>query len=381
MRIAFVAPGYPYRGGISHFATRLAKEFSQAHECLFINFRRLYPEFLFPGKTQFDESDRKIEFESDRVIDSIKPTSWRKAGMIIRNWKPDGLVFHWWHPFFGPVYRRICVNAGKRVPKVAICHNVAPHDKGGLWKSAVRFGLRKMDGFVVHAHQEQAEINKLLGNTPTINLFHPIYDIFPGEDIPRSTARKKLGFRDEDRVILYFGLIRPYKGVEVLLDAVDKLGDVEGLKVLIVGEIYSNRQEITSKIAKLPRETVMLVDKYVHNEDVATWFRAADIVALPYISATQSGVVPIAYRCKRPVIVTNVGGLPDVVDAGKTGYLVEPSDPETLAEAVRRHFLELNNPDLTQGIEKKCRELSWERYTTDLTDFIAKLAEDNHVGD
>jgi glycosyltransferase involved in cell wall biosynthesis len=375
MKLAVIAPGYPYRGGISHFATRLAMELSRSHECLYINFRRLYLGFLFPGKTQYDDSIQRVEFDSRRIIESTNPLSWRRAGRIIREWGAEALIFHWWHPFFGPAYRGIAAAAGMGIPRIAVCHNVAPHEKGGLWRSAVKFGLQRMSGFIVHARQEANELKELLGDVPALTLFHPVYDIFPGEDMPKSTARERLGLSENDRVVLYFGLIRPYKGVEVLLDAAGRLKDVPGLKILIVGEIYANRQGIMAKLRKLPPDMVKLVDRYVLNEEVAVWFRAADIVALPYLSATQSGIVPIAYRCHRPVIVTRVGGLPDVVEEGVSGYLVEPADPEALAMAIRRHFIELHNPDMSVGIEKLSRSLSWERYAVELIDFMVDLGK------
>ncbi len=174
-------------------------------------------------------------------------------------------------------------------------------------------------------------------------------------------------------MVLYFGLIRPYKGVEVLLRAASKLKDVPRLKLLVVGEIYSNRQEIQRLTGQLPRDMVRLVDEYIPNEDVSVWFRAADIVALPYLSATQSGIVPIAYRCLRPVIVTRVGGLPDAVEDCESGYLIEPDNAEQLADTIRVHFIKHGNPDMSAGIDRLRKRLSWERYSEELVGFISQL--------
>jgi len=306
MRLAIVAPGHPYRGGIAHFGVRLAQELADqpaGHHCLYINFTRLYPNRLFPGKTQFDDSAAPVGFTSERLIDSIQPLSWRRAGRRIREWGAEAILFHWWHPLFGPCYRGISAAVGKSVIKVAICHNVAPHEKGRPRRSAARYGLRKMDGFVLHARSEINEIEGLLPGSTFVTLFHPIYDIFPGEDVPGEEARRRLNLNPEDKVVLYFGIIRPYKGVETLLEAAGQLSDMDNLKLLVVGEIYKGSDRIYRLVQSLPGRQVRLVNRYIPNEEVALWFRASDIVALPYLSATQSGIVPIAYRCLRPVIV------------------------------------------------------------------------------
>lgn len=375
MKLAFVAPAHPYRGGIAHFGVRLARELKNRHELLYINFSRLYPKRLFPGKTQFDESNLPVEFPTERKLDSISPLSWYTVGHRIRGWKPDAVIFHWWHPFFGPAYRGITMSLGKKTMRIAICHNVAPHEHGKLARQAVRYGLSKMNGFVVHSRSEERELDDLHLNNPRITLFHPLYDIFPGQDIPKSEARKRLEHESDDRIVLYFGMIRPYKGVDILLRAAEQLVDIPRLKILIVGEIYSGGTEIRRLIWKLPKGMVTLVDRYVSNEEVAFWFRAADIVALPYLSATQSGIVPIAYCCRRPVIVTCVGGLPDVVRNNETGYLIKPNDPEALADAIRKHFIKRGNPPMTAGIDAVCTELSWDRYSVELEHFIETIKQ------
>ncbi len=379
MKLACVAPGYPYRGGISHFATRLAIELAQRHECRFVNFTRLYPNLLFPGKTQLDTSRSVIKYPSERIIDSIYPPSWRRAGGSLRKWGAEAIIFHWWHPFFGPAFRAVSAGVGSRqVVRIAVCHNVAPHEKGGLWRRAAGFGLASMDGFIVHAQQEASQLDGLIRDNRRIVLFHPVYDVFPDEDLPMADARERLGLNADDKVVLYFGLIRPYKGVEVLLKAMAELKDrVPGIKLLVVGEIYSNRDSILRLVNSLPDGLVRLVDDYVPNEEVSTYFRAADIVALPYLSATQSGIVPIAYRCMRPVIVTRTGGLPDAVIDGESGYLVEPGNARQIAETVRKHFSQSGGVDMSGGITRMLHRLSWKRYADELDRFIRELKDNS----
>lgn len=373
MKIACVAPAYPYRGGISHFSVRLARELKLHSDFLFVNFTRLYPSFLFPGRTQYDTSSSRIELETERMIDSIQPSSWKRAGLRIRDWGADVLVFHWWQPFFGPAYRGIVRYAGRDPVKIAVCHNVLPHEKGALWKSAVKFGLSRMDGYVVHSRSETDGLRHLFPARPYLTTFHPIYDMFDGVDTSKSEARKRLGLDPDADIILNFGLVRPYKGVDVLLEACRYLKDISSVKVVIAGEIYSGKENIQSMIDHLPDGMVQLVDRYIPNEEVTLWFRAADIVALPYKSATQSGIVPIAYLCNRPVIVTRVGGLPDVVEDGKSGYLIDPDDPIELAEVIRRHFIEFNKPDMTAGTGRMAQRLSWSTYTRELIQFVDRL--------
>jgi len=373
MKLAFVAPAYPYRGGIAHFGVRLARYMSGRHSLLYLNFSRLYPAIFFPGKTQFDKSQSPLTFPNERVIDSLIPTTWLTAARKIRQWGADAVVFHWWHPFFAPAYRTIASQVSRRAASVAICHNVAPHEAGAFYRAGVRLGLGAMNGLVLHAQSEKDVLAQILPAKRHINLFHPVYDIFPGERIPKLVARNLLGLPPEARVVLYFGLIRPYKGVEVLLKAAQLLADIPDLKLIVLGEIYTNREQLLGLVETAPKGMVTLVDRYIPNEDVAAWFRASDLVALPYLSATQSGVVPIAYRCQRPVVVTNVGGLPDIVQPGESGYLVEPNDPTGLAEAIREHFVGRGAPDMTAGIETMCQKLSWENYAAELESFIYRL--------
>jgi len=378
MNLTCVAPAYPYRGGIAAFGARLAVELAQEHSIQYINFSRLYPGMLFPGKTQYDTSDTSIDFRSDRQLDSLNPLSWLRIGRRISKSNAEAIIFHWWHPFFGPAYREICRSSGKTITKIAICHNVLPHDKSTLWKRAVEYGLGRMDGYVVHSRSEISQVKQLRPNSPALDLFHPIYDVFPGENTSREEARNVLKLRQDARIILNFGLIRPYKGVDVLLNAMKTLDDVDRLMCLVVGEIYSDRKLIEKLVSEISPNRVRLIDEYIPNEQVALWFRAADIVVLPYRSATQSGVVPIAYRCNRPVIVTKVGGLPDAVIDGQSGYLIESGNPAQLAEAIRKFFSENDNPDLSKGIKQMCDRLSWSRYATETIDFIREISEDKN---
>jgi glycosyltransferase involved in cell wall biosynthesis len=362
LKLTIVGPSHPFRGGIAHFTARLATELSHSDEVDLINFTRLYPGFLFPGKTQYDESRDAITFPSARLIDSINPFTWQKTAEFLLSRNPDAVIFQYWHPFFGPAYRKIASSLPLNVPTISICHNVIPHDAGLAARVAARYALGCMTGYVVHAGSEQSDLRGLFDDPKVTLGFHPLYDTFPGQDVSKEDARKELGIAGDALVVLYFGLIRPYKGVDLLLEAALSLTDIKRLKILIVGEIYSEREKIQSALDRLPSGKADLVDSYVPNEKVARYFRAADIVALPYKSATQSGVIPIAYACRRPVIATRVGGLPDVILDGESGYLVEPGDAAALARAIRDQFLLFDNPPMEEGVLKMCQRLSWASY-------------------
>jgi len=373
VRIATVAPAYPYRGGIAHFGARLAQELNHDHQQLYLNYTRLYPNLLFPGKTQYDESSAPVNFNSERILDSINPLSWRRTANRIAEWQADVAIFHWWHPFFAPAVRATTNKLPRKITKLTICHNVAPHDGGTVRKQLVKYALSGMDGLIIHSTSEKSELKALLPNIPYRSLFHPIYDIFPGEEITKENARSALGIPQDTRMVLFFGLIRPYKGVETLVQAAKQLAGVEKLAIYIVGEVYSDGEQLRRDIASVPGGIVTLVDRYLPNEEVGAWFRAADLIALPYLTATQSGIVPLAYRYERPVVVTNVGGLPDVVMEGKSGYLVPPANPVKLANAIQRHFIELRNPSLIDGIRFMQNELSWKTYSSRLVEFATEL--------
>ena len=374
MNLTCIAPAFPYRGGISTFGMRLANELSLGHECDYINFSRLYPNVFFPGKTQFVDSSEKSDFESYRILSSINPASWIKVARYLRKTNPHALIFHWWHPLFGPAYRFSSLLLSRETVKIAICHNVIPHDAGFFWKFMAETGLSHMDGIVTHGNSEREKLEQLFPDKPCLNLFHPILDVFPGETISKSTARQKLGLSEEEKIALYFGLIRPYKGVEVLLKAIPLIEEIDDFKCLIVGEIYSNEKEIRSLINKCNPNQVKLVDSFIPNDQVSLWFRVADVIVLPYISATQSGIIPIAYRCNRPVIATDVGALSDVVINGKTGYLVPAADTEELARSIVNFFKEQKTRDFTPGINEIISTHSWKVYTEKLLNFIKEIA-------
>jgi glycosyltransferase involved in cell wall biosynthesis len=371
MKVCLVGPAYPFRGGISHFTTLLAREFEQEHEVLNVNFKRLYPSVFFPGKTQFDESDSPLVTPSERLIDSINPFTYIKAARRIMKFSPDLVVFQWWHPFFALSYFGMRCFLPKRLHQniVYLCHNVVPHESTLLDRMLMKLGYAGVRAFLVQSQEDEKQLMKMKPSARVNVHPHPIYDVFRRGEVSREEAREKIGIGG--RVILFFGYIRQYKGLELLLEAFALASRTIKAKLLIVGEFYEDRGRYDDMIRELGIESeVSIIDRYVPNEEVEVFFQASDLVALPYLSATQSGIVQVAFGFNRPVVVTAVGGLPDVVDDGKTGFIVPPRDAEALADALVRFFKENRGPDMERAIDGAKERFSWKRCTESLIDLV-----------
>ncbi|MCZ6766069.1 MAG: glycosyltransferase [bacterium] len=361
-KVCLVGPAYPYRGGIAHFTSQLAREFRKDHDLFVVNFQRQYPSLLFPGKTQYDKSGVPLDLESERLIDSINPLSFPKAARAINEYRPDLVVFQWWHPFFAFAYRTISGRIRKRsdAKVVFLCHNVLPHESSVVDRVLIRHAFGAVDRFLVQSREDEENLKRIKPGTVSRVHPHPIYDCFNTGQSSKETARSELGVKG--KVLLFFGYIRAYKGLGVLLTAFAETLRDGPATLLVVGEFYEKRDGYDAMIEELGiAEHVRIVDEYVPNEAVEKYFKACDVVVLPYLSATQSGIVQVAYGFDKPVIVTEVGGLPDVVDHGETGFVVPPRDSGALAAAIREFFND-GSPDRFEGriVAAKSR-FSWAR--------------------
>jgi glycosyltransferase involved in cell wall biosynthesis len=338
----------------------LAGEFLRAHEVKVVGFSRLYPSLLFPGRTQYDEGGALIRLESERVIDSVNPITFVRAARSIVAFAPDLILFQWWHPFFAPAFRMIAWQVRRSLDArvVFLCHNVLPHEASFADRSLARLGLRGGDAFLVQSREDQGRLAELMPGARVAVHPHPMYTQFAEEKPTREAARTRLGV--EGRVILFFGLVRGYKGVDNLLRAFGRIAQDLDATLLVVGEFYEDRKPYDALIASLGLgDRVRVVDRYVPDDEVAVYFCAADLVVLPYRSATQSGIVQTAFAFERPVVVTAVGGLPDVVRDGETGYVVPPDDPAALAAAMERFFVEGAAPHMAEAIRADAPRFSW----------------------
>ncbi len=382
MRIVIVGTAYPLRGGIAHYVALLAQTLvKRGHEIKIITFKRQYPKFLFPGKSQeetnssptFQGRDRGVvtAIPTEQIIDSINPITWMKAGAVAARFKPDLILFKYWIPFFAPDYgviariaKRLTRKRGKECKIVFIADNVLPHEKRPGDLSLTRFAFRAVDSFIVQSESVERDLKSLMPNARFVRLDHPIYEIF-GPRIEQSEARKKLSIPQDAPVILFFGYIRKYKGLDILLRAMPKMIEaLPELRLIVAGEFYGDEAEYRSLLSelKIPEKNLVLDTDYIPNEEVAVYFSAANATVLPYRSATQSGIVQIAYNFDQPVIATDVGGLAEIVIDGKSGMIAPHATPEAIAGKVIQFFNEHLEAPLTEGVSQEKKKYSWDAF-------------------
>lgn len=333
---------------------------------------RQYPRILFPGKKQTDDSAVQLKVDGSLpVIDSINPLTWLKTAKMIRQDAPDLVIIQWWHPFFAPAFGTIAKHCQEFTNVMFICHNVIPHEQAGPVAMLSKYALSKGDMFIVHSSEDWMNLKSLMPNAITRKTHHPTYEVFNATPVARADARAELGIGDNEKVILFFGLVRKYKGLNFLIEAMPEVLKSVDARLVIAGEFYDDKEPYVQQIRDLGIEQkVILKDEYVPNEKVGVFFSASDVVALPYISATQSGIVQIAYGFDKPVVTTNVGGLPEAVIDGETGYVVPPSDPHALANGIISYFKEVKAPDFAININKFREEFTWNR----MVEIIESLA-------
>lgn len=363
-KIGVLGLSYPFRGGISHYSTLLVRELRKHYPVKFITLRRQYPRFLFPGKTQYDYSVKKLVEQNDPTVDSINPISWIMTAFMLKKHNIDVLVVQWWNPFFAPAFGTI-VNLLSLISRTRICflcHNVLPHEASGFDRILCKYAFARANHFIVHSEADRSHLLSLKPGAIVRKTFLPTCSVF-GEFViyEREEARKKVNLRDDDNVLLFFGLIREYKGLKYLIYAMKHVLRSIKCTLLIVGEFYESKDEYISLIRELGvSEHIIVVDKYVRNEDVPLYFCSANIVVLPYTDATQSGIVQIAYALRTPVITTDVGGLPEVVADGETGFIVRAGSAEMLAEAIVKYFSGKYEEKFRGEIERRGDSFGWD---------------------
>ena len=356
-KIILVGPAYPYRGGNALFVAHLYEALSKSFDIEVINFTRLYPQLLFPGTRQEDVSKVPIKAHpSTRLIDSINPLTWFKTANYISRQNPDLVAFIWYQPFFGfsigTIARLIRKKFKGRI--LFITENIISHESMFYDRILTRYALRSADKFLVLSDVVEKGIKTLYPDKKVFRSTLPIYDCYGfDQGLSKSDARKKLGIAENKKVLLFFGYIRAYKGLMNLIEAMPYLlKEDENYFLLIVGEFYESKEKYFERIKELNiGKNVLVIDEFVPNEEVGLYYSAADLVVLPYNSATQSGILNIAYGFKKPVVVTNVGGLPELVEDGKTGFIVEPHNPLALAEGIKKYFSASNIEEFPRNIE------------------------------
>lgn len=370
MRIGIVGPFPPYRGGIAQFSMKLLDTLVQCHpddDFVPLSYSRLYPSILFPGTSQM-EPGAPVDGEGpSRIIDSCNPLAWLSARTALEEGRYDRMIIQWWHPFFAP---SLMASIPGAIPSAAVCHNVVPHESVLLARKLARRFLGRMRLAVVHSGTDMEEARSLGMDTRILKLYHPIYDQYHDPHLNREMSREKLGYSGKARLVLFFGLVRSYKGVQDLVRAMGSLP--EDVLLLIVGESYSDRRGILDIISNMGlSRRIRWIDRFVPDSEVAVYFEAADVVVLPYRHATQSGVAQIALSFGKVLVLTDTGGLSELVDAGSTGYLAEPWSPSSIAESVEAAFSLLLDPGTEDRVRRKAASFSWEEYARELMESLA----------
>lgn len=370
-KIVLVGPVYPYRGGISHYTGLMYRELSKRHEVEMISYKMQYPKILFRKEQRDYENDSFKIDDTKFMLHTANPFNIIRTAKYIRRQNPDMVIIQWWHPYFAPCYFLLAKFMGKQ-NLTFVCHNVFPHERFLLDKKLTRIALKNGKHFIVHAKEEAEELKQIMPNPDCQVTPHPSYNAFCFEHMTKAQAREKLGLLPTEKVLLFFGFVREYKGLKHLINAMPKIkAALSDAKLLIVGEFGSaeDKARYIGQIKDLAvlnlnqnlEVSVVIHDGYTPDREVEKYFAACDIVVLPYESATQSGIVQIAYGFGKPVVVTDVGGLPDVVTDNRTGYVVAPRDENALAEAVVRYFAEGKETEFVKNITDEAYRFSWER--------------------
>ena len=368
-RIAVLGSAYPLRGGLATYNERLAREFqSEGHETRIYTFSLQYPSILFPGKTQYSDSPPPGDLDIHVTLNSINPASWISTAKKIRDFDPDILVIKYWLPFMGPAFGTIArmVRRKGKTKVISILDNIIPHEHRSGDMSFTRYFVKPVDGFIAMSESVLHDLGHFTESKPALLIPHPLYDNF-GEPVPMQEARNRLKL-PEGPLLLFFGFIRDYKGLDLLLDALAMLKD-HPVKAVVAGEFYTDPDPYLHQIKHLGlEEKVILRTDFIPDEMVRFYFSAADLVVQPYKSATQSGVTQICYHFEKPMVVTNVGGLAEIVPDGKAGYVTEP-EAGAIASAIRR-FFDQGSASFLPAIRELKKAYSWSR----MTEGIFKLA-------
>ncbi|OPL17837.1 MAG: hypothetical protein AVO35_08130 [Candidatus Aegiribacteria sp. MLS_C] len=370
MRIGIVGPFPPYRGGIAQFSMKLLDTLVRCYpedDFVPVSYSRLYPSILFPGTSQLEPGTPSPRNGGLRLIDSCNPLAWMSARSALEEGGFDRMIIQWWHPFFA---LSLMASVPGAIPSAAICHNVVPHESVLLAGKLTRRFLGRMRLAVVHSGTDLEEAKSLELDTRILKLYHPIYDQYLDPSITRDSARERLGYSRSARLVLFFGLVRTYKGVQDLVRAMGSLPD--DVLLLIVGESYSDRRGILDIISNMGlSRRIRWIDRFVPDSEVAVYFEAADVVVLPYRQATQSGVAQIALSFGKVLVLTDTGGLSELVEVGSTGYLAEPWSPSSIAESVEEAFSLLLDPGTEERVARKAASFSWEEYARELIESLA----------
>lgn len=372
-KIILIGTAYPYRGGLAVYNERLARAFmDEGYEVEIWTFTVQYPNFLFPGKTQYSTEPAPEGIQIKRMLNSVNPFNWIKVGRALRKAAPDLVVMRFWIPYMAPSHG-VVARMGRKNHKtkvVSILDNIIPHEKGFADRMLARFFMKSLDGGVTMSHSVLADAKTLEPDKNIVYCPHPLYDNF-GAKVSREEALRHLHLDTDTRYMLFFGIIRDYKGLDLLLQAMDdtRLASLN-VKLIIAGEFYNNSDQYHELEQKLHLEQRLVWhSEFVADSEVRYYFNAADIVVQPYKSATQSGVTQIAYHFVKPMLVTNVGGLKEIVPDGEVGYVTAP-DPQAIADALVDFFANHRAAEFENHVAAEKQKYSWPRMVESLVSVV-----------
>ncbi len=376
MKIIFAGPAYPYRGGPASFNDRLARQFSaEGHDVKIITFSMQYPGFLFPGKTQYTDAPKPEGITIKRILNSVNPLNWISVGYKIKKAKPDILLLRYWLPFFGPSFGTVAriVRSNRKSVVICIFDNVIPHEKRTGDKFLTKYFVSAIDGAIVMSQSVQDDLNTFRENIPVKLSPHPLFDNY-GSATTREKALSALNLSSDYSYLLFFGFIREYKGLDLLFESfADKRLRNSKLKLIVAGEFYEDDTPYRDIIKKYGLENdIIIFDRFIKDDEVYLFFSAADLVVQPYRSATQSGVTQIAFHFDKPMIVTDVGGLREIIPDGRCGYVVKP-EASAITEAILDFFNNNRKEDFTEGVRKEKVKFSWDKMTEAILELYGEI--------
>lgn len=373
MKIAILSPFYPYRGGLAQLNARLYTELSKNNEVKAFTFTTLYPDILFPGKTQYvTEGDPATVIDSERVLSTINPFTYYRTAKRINKYAPDILIIPYWMSFFAPAFGSVCLFLNKSIKVVSLVHNAFSHERTFLEKPLAKFFFNRCDAFIVMSEPVKKDLLTLKKDANILLQDHPIYDHY-AERMDKKSACEKLKIDDTKKNLLFFGLIRDYKGLDILIESMNSLDS--SYQLIIAGESYGSFDKYQELIDKSSlKENIVVFQQYIPDDMVSVLFSAADVLVLPYKSATQSGVVALAYQMELPMIATNVGALGSTIKESKTGLVVESITPKAISDAIRDFFNADNDHSrYEENLKKEKKRLSWANFTQSIESFFSNL--------
>ena len=363
-KVVLIGPVYPYKGGISHYTGLMYKALHKKYDVTMVSYKFQYPKLLYK-KEQRDYSNDNFKIEDTNYwIHTANPFNWILTAHKIKNLKPEMMIVQWWHPYFAPCYFMLC-KCLKNTKILFVCHNVFPHERFPMDRFLAKTVLRQGNCYIVQSKTDADDLQTIVEKPVYKQTVHPTYNAFKLANITKKEARKRLGIEPEKKILLFFGFVREYKGLKYLIQAMPEVvKQVEDTELLIVGDFAGeeDKQRYLDLIRECGiQENVKVYDGYIPDKEVEKFFAACNLVVLPYISATQSGIVQIAFGFEKPVVVTDVGGLPDVVKDGKTGYVVEAENSGQLAEAIVNYFNQDMEKEFTESVRHEAYRFSWDR--------------------